>query len=98
MTRQEFETAVGQVLEGRPLPRIYLRQQAGDDGAPRFVACYVLMCRINGFMICMPDVEVVTDFLSTLLSADGVFLSLSLQSCLAKLLEDDSWGPELCCW
>ena len=79
MTRQELETAVGQVLEGRPLPTIYLRQQAGDDGAPRYVACYVLMCRVNGFMICMPDVEVTADFLNTLLSADGVLLSLSLQ-------------------
>ena len=74
MTRGEFE-----VLEGRPLPTIYLRATAAEDGAPRFVSGHALMCRENGFMIALPDVELVHATLAELVTPDGVPLSLSLE-------------------
>ena len=81
--RADFEAAVLQVEEGRPLPSIYLRVPAADDGAPRYVAGHILMCRLNGFMVILPDVPLVGDMLSTLVTADGVPLSLTLQVELA---------------
>ena len=77
--RGRLLTAVAQVLEGRPLPTIYLRAAAAEDGAPRFVSGHALMCRENGFMIALPDVDLVHATLGELLTPDGVPLSLSLQ-------------------
>ena len=77
LTREAVEAQVAGNLGDRPLPPAYLVLSGlGEDGRDDFAVAFLLRCRANGFMIAVPSVTRVWEYVEGLLTGDGEPLAL----------------------
>ena len=76
MGQADLEALVDGVGPEQTLPVIYLRLEPTEDGMERFATAYPLRRRANGFLVLVPDAELVRDFLDNLMGDDGEALAL----------------------
>eukprot|EP00435_Cladocopium_sp_Y103_P076047 s103_g74.t1 len=76
---QELTVAFRGAAPGKVLPTICFIAAAGDPPVESRVLCYLLRCRVNGFMVLLPGLTSVQALLDTLVFADGTELTGGLQ-------------------
>ena len=77
LTREAVEAQVAGIVADRPLPPAYLVLAGlGEDGRDDFAVAFMLRCRTNGFMIAVPNVTRIREFIEGLLMEDGEPLAL----------------------
>ena len=77
LTREAVEAQVAGNLGDRPLPPAYLVLFGlGEDGRDDFAVAFLLRCRANGFMIAVPSVTRIREYVEGLLTGDGEPLAL----------------------
>ncbi|CAE7232736.1 unnamed protein product, partial [Symbiodinium sp. KB8] len=72
IARDEVEALAVSVHGDRPLPPLYFVIPAGaDEEGDRFAVTYLLRVRANGFMVVLPDLARVREYVESLLNDDG---------------------------